>query len=76
MWVRTQNKKEVVEIGRLKISKNIGGIKKFTLLGFTKTGFFGSDQIVLGFYIDEQSALKELDDITSNFNPNTIYHVK
>lgn len=68
MWVRTQDKKKMLQVNSFSITRNFGGKQRYALTGTTATSsFFGSQSIILGFYTTEPDALQELDSIQNYF---------
>ena len=64
MWVRTQDKKQMLRVNSFSITRNYGGKLKFALMGTTATSsLFGSQSTILGFYTAEPDAIQELDRI-------------
>ena len=61
MWIRTQCKKQLVNVIRITIERNIGSKNKSALVGqFADSSLFQSNQVVLGEYKSKEEALKEL----------------
>jgi hypothetical protein len=60
MWVRSQNKKVLLECTSFSVTKNFGGKKKGAIIGSTSNGFWGNKDIVLGLYDTEEIAVSEL----------------
>jgi hypothetical protein len=60
MWVRSQNKKELVECIAFSVTKNIGGKKKCAIIGYVSNGFWGRREVILGLYETKEIALDEL----------------
>ncbi len=64
MWVRTQDKKQMLQVNSFSITRNYGAKLKFALMGTTATSsLFGSQTTILGFYTAEPDAIQELDHI-------------
>lgn len=60
MWIRSQDKQELVECVAFSVRKNIGGKKKFSIIGFVYNGFWGRQEIIIGLYDTKEIALDEL----------------
>ncbi|PAV27835.1 hypothetical protein CIL05_20005 [Virgibacillus profundi] len=60
MWVRSQNKKELINCTSFSVTKNIGGRKKSAVTGSISNGIWGRREILLGLYDTRDSALNEL----------------
>lgn len=79
MWIRTQDKKELVNIIRFTISNAIGGSKKGVIRGkYAGDTLFSDNSVSLGTYSTVEDAKRELDDIERFIkeNPNGIYEMK
>ena len=80
MWIRTQDKKELVNVIKVYISNlQIGKNSKVSILGDLATNrIFSSNTISLGQYPTMTEALHELHEIeTSIINiPNSVYHMQ
>ncbi len=64
MWVRTQDKKQMLQVNSFSIARNYGGKRKFALMGTIATSsLFGSQSTILGSYTTEYDAIQELDSI-------------
>ena len=60
MWIRSQNKEELVKCMAFSVRKNIGGKKKGAIVGTISNGFWGRKEIILGLYDTKEVALNEL----------------
>lgn len=60
MWIRSQDKKTLMDANLLFVNKNYGGKLKGVLLGKTSSS---AEERILGFYETEDKALDELDRI-------------
>ena len=59
MWVRTQDKKQMLQVNSFSIKRNYGGKQKFALISTTAaSSFFGNQSIILGHYTRESDALQ------------------
>lgn len=79
MWIRTQDKKELVDLKRFSVYRPIiiGGKKKDPT--FVINGHFSSTTVIeVGKYFTQEEALLELDNIHKYMleNPNGIYEVQ
>ncbi|SHF94486.1 hypothetical protein [Ornithinibacillus halophilus] len=59
MWIRSQNRKELVNCISYTVRKNIGG-KNEALVGTVDNGFWGRKEIILGMYDTTEIAIAEL----------------
>ena len=80
MWIRTQNKRELVNVIKVEIASNFGDKKnKAAVVGrFAPGGFFTSNTILLGLYPTKEDAIAEIDAIEKCIlnNPNGVYTMK
>ena len=80
MWVRTQNKKELVNIIRFEITAAYGDKQnKAAVIGrFAPDGFLTSNVISLGLYPTKEAAIAEIDEIEKYIlnNPNGVYNMR
>ena len=80
MWIRTQNKRELVNVIKVEIASNFGDKKnKAAVVGrFVPGGFFTSNTILLGLYSTKEDAIAEIDAIEKCIlnNPNGVYTMK
>ena len=80
MWIRTQDKKELVNVIKVYISNlQIGKNSTVSILGDLATNrLFSSNTIFLGKYPTMTEALHELDEIEKSItnNPNGVYHMQ
>ena len=60
MWIRSQNKKELVKCRAFSVKKNFGGKKKGAIMGTVSTGVFGGNEILLGLYTTKEDAVNEM----------------
>ena len=61
MWVRSQNKKELVNCISFSVVRNyFGGQKKYAINGTISCGVFGKNEEILGLYDTEDMGLNEL----------------
>lgn len=77
MWVRTQDKKELVNVIKFEISSIFGDKKnKVVIFGrFGAESLFTSNRTVLGKYATREDAIAEIDEIEKYIvnNPNGVY---
>lgn len=64
LWIRTQDKQELLQVANFSIQRNYGGKKKYALVGtlVVNTLFFNQAKI-LGFYKTKPEAIQELNRI-------------
>ncbi|HKK62376.1 MAG TPA: hypothetical protein VJ951_07445 [Bacteroidales bacterium] len=60
MWVRSQDKKELVKCLAFAVAKNFGGKKNAAIIGYVSNGFWGRKEVILGLYDTKEIALDEL----------------
>lgn len=78
MWVRTQDKKQLVDIIKYSIDRNFGGKNKRAIVGvYAQSSFFQSTTVILGFYKTEAEAINELDNIQLHLenSENKVYEM-
>lgn len=64
MWIRTQDRKKLVEVKSIELNKVFGGKYKYAVIGRTDDkGFFSNDLFELGKYFSFEDAKRELDEI-------------
>lgn len=64
MWVRSQNKKSLLEITSFNIERNYGGKKKIAITGsFGSLNVFHFNIKILGLYKSEDEAINEMNKI-------------
>ena len=81
MWIRTQDKKELVNVIRVKVGRLYGDkTKKACILGYiVSNGLFSDEKIVtLGNYPSIEDAILEMDNIQKAIlvESNSIYQMK
>lgn len=80
MWVRTQDKKALVNIIGVEISSIFGYKRKGVVVWgrFAPQGLFSSNGISLGIYSTMDDAIAEIDEIEKCIlnNPNGVYTMK
>ena len=80
MWIRTQSKKELVNVVTVEISSVFGSKKnKVMVFGrFAPDGIFSSNRVLLGMYSTMEDAIAEIDEIEKCIlnNPNGVYTMK
>ncbi|BBF43642.1 hypothetical protein lbkm_2330 [Lachnospiraceae bacterium KM106-2] len=74
MWIRTQNKKELVEVQRVNVARIFGDKKKKAILwGYTTArSLFSEGRVELGKYSSEEAAIAEMDRIEEYLVTNSI----
>lgn len=60
MWIRSQNKKLLLKIISISMTRNYGGNKRYALIGI---GQNPSQNKVVGYFETEYKAMQELDKI-------------
>lgn len=77
MWIRTQDKKELVDVIKFEISSIFGDKRnKVVIFGrFGAESLFASNRVVLGKYATKEEAISEIDKIEKYIlsNPNGVY---
>ena len=63
MWIRTQDKKQLINISSISITRNYGGRNRFALIAMII-----NQSKVVGFYRSEFDALQELDNIQKHLD--------
>lgn len=78
MWVRTQDRKQVVNVIRVSISGALGKHKAVIFGNFAGATFFHENNAELGSYRTMEAALEELDRLQEFFisNPNAVYQMR
>lgn len=77
MWVRSQNKKELVDCLMFSVTRNIGGKKKSAISGSFLDGVFGRKEIILGLYDTNEQAIHELTRLQSElFTSNKVFEME
>lgn len=79
MWIRSQDKNQLVNIIRFTVSNAIGGSKKGIIRGkYAGDTFLSDNSVSLGTYNTVEDAKRELDDLQKFMidNPNGIYEMK
>lgn len=80
MWIRTQDKKALVNIIEVEISSILGYRRKEVVVWgrFAPQSIFSSNGIVLGMYSTMEDAIAEINEIEKCIlnNPNSVYTMK
>lgn len=81
MWIRTQSKKELVNVFKVEISSIIGDERNKVLVWgrFAPNSIFSSNRTLLGMYPTmDDDAIAEIDEIEKCIlnNPNGVYNMK
>lgn len=63
MWIRTQDKEQLLQVSNFAITRNYGGKKKFAIVGVVVQNSLFSTQKVLGLYGTKSEGIQELDRI-------------
>nr|AOE12210.1 hypothetical protein [uncultured bacterium] len=61
MWIRTQDKKKLMQITSFSITRNYGGKLKFAVVGSIAGASAFSNLKIVGLYKTEDETLQELD---------------
>ncbi|BAX82138.1 hypothetical protein [Labilibaculum antarcticum] len=61
MWIRSQDKKQLIQIASLLITRNFGGKLKFAIIGSIAGASIFSNSQIVGLYKTKTEALQELD---------------
>ncbi|WP_125154871.1 hypothetical protein [Clostridium rectalis] len=79
MWIRTQDKKQLVKIIKVQIGPILGDKKnKVNIWGqFAPAGLFSSNKVLLGMYPTNEKAIEEIDRIEESIisNPKGVYNM-
>lgn len=77
MWIRTQDKEQLLQITNFSVVRNYGGKDKFALLGIIFGKSYRSQSKILGLYKTKLEAIQELDSIQKCIasNDKEIYQV-
>ena len=76
MWIRTQEKKELVNVIKVEIFGDKNG--KAVIWGqSTSENLFSTNRVYLGSYSTVDEAIKEINEIENNIleNPKGVYHM-
>lgn len=80
MWIRTQSKKELVNVFKVEISSITGDERNKVLIWgrFAPNSIFSSNRTLLGMYPTMEDAIYEIDKIEKYIlnNPNGVYNMK
>ena len=80
MWIRTQSKKELVNVFKVEISSITGDERNKVLIWgrFAPNSIFSSNRTLLGMYPTMEYAIYEIDKIEKYIlnNPNGVYNMK
>lgn len=77
MWIRSQDKKELVNVIKIEIFGDKNG--KAVIWGqFTTENLFSTNKVSLGSYSTVDEAIKEINEIEKSIieNPNGVYHMR
>jgi len=79
MWIRTQGKKELVNIIKVDIARIFGDKNNKAIIWgrFAPSSLFSSNRVYLGSYSTVDEAIKEINEIENNIleNPKGVYHM-
>ena len=80
MWIRAQNKKELVNVIKVEIASIFGDKRNKAIVWgrFAPAGIFSSNRVLLGMYSTMENVIAEIDEIEKCIlnNPNGIYTMK
>lgn len=60
MWIRSQNKEQLVKCTSFSLAKNWGGRKKSAIVGTVSNASFWGKEVLLGLYDTKEVAKSEL----------------
>jgi len=74
MWVRSQDKKELIDVTRFSVSKNSFSKDKAAIVGYYGgSSTLEGNAVIIGNYADQEEASRELDRIQGIL---TVYNMK
>lgn len=80
MWIRTQNKRELVNVIKFEIASIFGDKRNKVIVWgrFASDSIFSSNRVSLGMYSTMEDAIAEIDAIEKCIlnNPNGVYTMK
>lgn len=71
MWIRSQNKKQLVKCTSFSLARNFGGRKKSAIVGTVSNASWWGKEVVLGLYDTKETALNELTSLQKELVNNT-----
>ncbi len=71
MWIRSQDKKQLVKCTSFSLARNWGGKKKNAIVGSVLNASWRGKQVVLGLYDTKEIALNELTMLQTELVKNT-----
>ena len=71
MWIRSQNKKQLVKCTSFSIARNFGGKKKSAIVGTVSNTSWWGKEVVLGLYDTKEVAQNELTRLQTELINNT-----
>lgn len=71
MWIRSQNKKQLVKCTSFSIQRNFGGKKKGAIVGTVSNASWWGKEVVLGLYDTKEIAQNELNKVQTELISNT-----
>lgn len=74
MWIRSQNRKHLINPNNIVVERNLGGKKKFALMSNT----IGLSTVIIGLFDTKEDAILELDHIQAAIesNPSGTYQIR
>lgn len=80
MWIRTQDRKELVNVIKVKVASISGDKRNKAIIWgrFAPDGIFSSNSVSLGMYSTMEDAITEINEIEKCIlsNPNGVYIMK
>lgn len=80
MWIRTQEKKELVNVIKVEVARIFGDKNNKAIIWgrFAPSSLFSSNRVYLGSYSTVDEALNELNEIEKSIieNPKGVYHMR
>lgn len=80
MWIRTQDKKELINVIKVEISSIFGDKRNKVIVWgrFAPDSLFSSNRVSLGMYPTMEDAIAEINEIEKCIlnNPNGVYNMK
>ena len=71
MWIRSQDKKQLVKCTSFSLARNWGGKKKIAIVGSVSNASWWGKDVVLGLYDTKEIALNELTMLQTELVKNT-----
>lgn len=71
MWIRSQDKKQLVKCTSFSLARNWGGKQKSAIVGTVSNASWWRKEVVLGLYDTKELALNELTNVQTELVNNT-----